>query len=551
MGVQLNLTDIQSGFLSASGHTSNNTLIEQALNKALDRTDNTDNAMEVDLDMGGNSFLNVDQINGSDVSIITGDITTVADNIASINTVAGGIADVNSVAGITADVTTVAGVASDVSTVAGVVANLATVATNIANVIAVGDDIASVINVSNNLDAVNNFADLYLGERTVDPIPGGGEAFLMTLDGADANTNPADTAFGTLTITGGVSGDPDPLLVGSLYFNTTGNGGVGELRIWNGTDWVTAAFAADAANGVSYNNGTSGLIATNVQSALDEIDANVDALTASDIAYDGSSTIIDETNAQTAITALADGYLILLINASGGDVTIDDTLPVRDILVFGTAGPAVPLTVTLPTAYRAFTVTNLTTEQNDVTVKAAGQTGVVIPNNGTIVDSAYVQFDGTDYVARGTSARHIPFDNSISTISSENVQDALDEIENGLGSASSQTYTTTVVNVNTGDFVSDPWNLYLTKIGNTVIASADSIVTHATVTNRASADGEVPASFRPPNSVDNIFYTGSGRICKFRITLNGAVVLTYFDETLTLATVSNSLGVPNISYIIP
>lgn len=52
MGVPLNLKDIQSGFLTASAFNSNNTLIEQALDKALDRTGASDNAMEVDLDMG-------------------------------------------------------------------------------------------------------------------------------------------------------------------------------------------------------------------------------------------------------------------------------------------------------------------------------------------------------------------------------------------------------------------------------------------------------------------------------------------------------------------
>lgn len=59
MGVQLDLKDIQSGFLSAASFNSNNTLTEEAVNRALDRTSNTDNAMQVDLDMGLNSIFNV------------------------------------------------------------------------------------------------------------------------------------------------------------------------------------------------------------------------------------------------------------------------------------------------------------------------------------------------------------------------------------------------------------------------------------------------------------------------------------------------------------
>lgn len=53
MAVTLNLKDIQSGFLSASAFNANNTLIEEALAKTINRTSNADdNAMEVDLDLG-------------------------------------------------------------------------------------------------------------------------------------------------------------------------------------------------------------------------------------------------------------------------------------------------------------------------------------------------------------------------------------------------------------------------------------------------------------------------------------------------------------------
>jgi len=60
MGVQAALKDIQSGFLSATTHTANNTLIEEALDKALDRTGNTNNAMVVNFDMGLNRIINLD-----------------------------------------------------------------------------------------------------------------------------------------------------------------------------------------------------------------------------------------------------------------------------------------------------------------------------------------------------------------------------------------------------------------------------------------------------------------------------------------------------------
>lgn len=79
MGVQLNLQDIQSGFLTAAAHTANNTLIEAAMDKALDRTGSTNNAMEVDLDMGNqrginaaSGILNSDLVNLGQLNLAVG-----------------------------------------------------------------------------------------------------------------------------------------------------------------------------------------------------------------------------------------------------------------------------------------------------------------------------------------------------------------------------------------------------------------------------------------------------------------------------------------------
>jgi len=59
MGVPLNLGDIYSGFFSADAYNTNGTLIEEAVDKALDRTGSTDNAMKVDLDLGLNNIFNL------------------------------------------------------------------------------------------------------------------------------------------------------------------------------------------------------------------------------------------------------------------------------------------------------------------------------------------------------------------------------------------------------------------------------------------------------------------------------------------------------------
>ena len=59
MGVPLDLKDILTGYLTASAYTSNNTLIEDAMNKALNREGGAGNEMLAALDMGLNTIDNL------------------------------------------------------------------------------------------------------------------------------------------------------------------------------------------------------------------------------------------------------------------------------------------------------------------------------------------------------------------------------------------------------------------------------------------------------------------------------------------------------------
>lgn len=79
MGVQVSLADIQSGFLSAAQHTANNTLIEAGFDKALDRTANTNNAMQVDLDLGGYSIINAGSVSTGSITLSGETFTSKAD----------------------------------------------------------------------------------------------------------------------------------------------------------------------------------------------------------------------------------------------------------------------------------------------------------------------------------------------------------------------------------------------------------------------------------------------------------------------------------------
>lgn len=81
MAIDVSLRDIQSGYLTATAFTENNTLIEQALAKAIDRNGGANNEMLADLDMGTNDILNVGTIDATSVTAngtagVSGSFTT-------------------------------------------------------------------------------------------------------------------------------------------------------------------------------------------------------------------------------------------------------------------------------------------------------------------------------------------------------------------------------------------------------------------------------------------------------------------------------------------
>lgn len=94
----------------------------------------------------------------------------------------------------------------------------------------------------------------------------------------------------------------------------------------NGTDynteWVTPS-GGGTASGTSYDNTTSGLTATNVQDALDEIDANVDTLNSNMIKHD---TVNGSTNAAAQFVSNLDASLITILDARCGAYCVNTSV---------------------------------------------------------------------------------------------------------------------------------------------------------------------------------------------------------------------------------
>lgn len=119
----------------------------------------------------------------------------------------------------------------------------------------------------------------------------------------------------------------------SLVPATAGNVGDVLTRSTEGSDWQ-----ALTANLVSYDNSTSGLTATKVQGAIDEVSESVETLretvgdmSATDVSYDASTSGLEVTNAQEAIDKLADSRDLRVIvthdsetNTYSADHTYDE-----------------------------------------------------------------------------------------------------------------------------------------------------------------------------------------------------------------------------------
>src|SRR6056297_2539554 len=203
-------------------------------------------------------------------SIDTGDVDIVADNIADVGTVATNITDVNTVAGISADVTVVANIDTDVTAVAADSADIGVVSTNISDVNSVATNISDVQSVASDEADIGTVSTNILDVNTVASISGdvtsvsGVSADVATVAGisSDVTVVAADqTDIGTVATN---IADVSTTAGSITNVNTVGN---------NISDVNTVSSALDqplsAASGVSYDNSSSGLSASDVQGAID------------------------------------------------------------------------------------------------------------------------------------------------------------------------------------------------------------------------------------------------------------------------------------------
>lgn len=90
-----------------------------------------------------------------------------------------------------------------------------------------------------------------------------------------------------------------------------------------------------------------------------------------------------------------------------------------------------------------------------------------------------------------------------------------------------------------------------TKVGNMVTITGNSILTHSTLATPDSADGIIPAAYRPTNTQQGVFLvTEGGTNCIIQIWATGKLELRYYKDDGTFSTPNQSVQVPSITYVI-
>ena len=231
------------------------------------------------------------------------------------------------------------------------------------------------------------------------------------LDEIDGNVDGNDTDIANLETLSGVAGATDlgtGFTGSTITDNTTITGALQDLE----TALETAEAASDDANEINYSNATSGLTATHVQDALDEIDGNLD----------GNDTDIANLETLTGVAGATD-----LGTFSGG--TIADNNDVKGALQeVETAIEGNDTDI----AANATDIGNLETLSGagGATDLGTGFTGSTITDNTTIA-GALQDLETALETAEAASddANEINYSNATSGLTATHVQDALDEID--------------------------------------------------------------------------------------------------------------------------
>ena len=187
-------------------------------------------------------------------------IATVAGIEGEVETLAGLSAEITALNGISADITTVAGVGADVAALGPISADisaLAGISSDVTTLAGVSADVATLAPIAGNVTTVAGISADVTGVNSI-------SANVTTVAGISADvTSVAGVSAGVTTVAG-ISTDVTAVAANGADVSTVAEniGAVQEVK---------DALDASIASGISYANATSGLTATEVQGAIDEV----------------------------------------------------------------------------------------------------------------------------------------------------------------------------------------------------------------------------------------------------------------------------------------
>lgn len=288
---KVTLSTITSGFASVAALNANFAAIAAALENTLSRDGTAPNTLSADFDCNNNAILNCSEItvNGSSVAALAAAAAASAAAAATSETNAA-TSETNA-ASSASSASTSASSASTSATAASTSASSASTSASAAATSA-SNAATSETNAASSASSASTSASNAATSET-NAASSASAAATSASNAATSETNAAasydafdDRYLGDKASDPTLDNDGNALLTGALYFNTVSN----EMRVYSGSAWLVAYVpstglsdhlsdptAAHAASAISYN-GSTNLVATDVEAALDELDTEKLAL---------------------------------------------------------------------------------------------------------------------------------------------------------------------------------------------------------------------------------------------------------------------------------
>ncbi len=286
------------------------------------------------------------------------------------------------------------------------------------------------------------------------------------------------------------------------YDNTTS--GLIATDVKSALDEVAVGSTDDqTASEVSYDNTTSGLTATNVKSALDEVAVgSTDDQTASEVSYDNTTSGLTATDVKSALDEVAVGSTddqtaseVSYDNTTSG-LTATDVKSALDEVAVGSTDDQTASEVSYDNTTSGLTATDVKSALDEVVAGSSDDqelslsSNILSIENGTTTVDLSAYLDNTD----DQTASEVSYDNTTSGLTATDVKSALDEVVAGSSDDQELSLSSNILSIENGTTTVD-LSAYLDNTDDQTASevSYDNTTSGLTATDVKSALDEVAA----------------------------------------------------------